>query len=76
MLLIYDEFLYIESIRLVPNWLVSDVARANLSDVATENVDVMDCASRMDEMFEPAAMNAMRKRLLQLGGSSTEMISM
>ena len=45
MLLIYDEFLYIESIRLVQNWLVSDVARANLSDVATENVAVMDCAS-------------------------------
>lgn len=65
MLMIYDEFLYIESIRHVPNWLVSDVARANLSDVATENVAVMDCASsfqltsRMDEMFEPAAMNAM-----------------
>jgi hypothetical protein len=63
--MIYDEFLYIESIRLVPNWLNSDVARANLSDVATEIVAVMDCASsfqltsRMDEMFEPAAMNAM-----------------
>jgi hypothetical protein len=62
--MIYDEFLYIESIRHV-NWLVSDVARTNLSDVATENVAVMDCASsfqltsRMDEMFEPAAMNAM-----------------